>query len=134
MLLLDTDVMIDLLRQYPPAVAWLDSVGDEEIALPGFVVMELIQGCRNKQEQDKIEAALAPYRVVWPSPTTCDAALSVFARYYLSHNLGILDALMAQIAVALHEPLHTFNQKHYVAVPHLTTIQPYEKDITRSDC
>jgi predicted nucleic acid-binding protein len=83
MLLLDTDVMIDLLRQYPPAVAWLDSVGDEEIALPGFVVMELIQGCRNKQEQDKIEAALAPYRVVWPSPTTCDAALSVFARYYL---------------------------------------------------
>lgn len=134
MLLLDTDVMIDLLRQYPPAVAWLESVGDEEIVLPGFVVMELIQGCRNKQEQDKVEAVLATFRVAWPSPATCDAVLSVFARYYLSHNLGILDALMAQMAVALSTPLHTFNQKHYVAVPYLSTIQPYEKDITRSDC
>ncbi len=24
MILLDTDVMVDLLRQYPPAVSWLD--------------------------------------------------------------------------------------------------------------
>ena len=51
MILLDTDVMIDLLRQYPPAVAWLDSLGSEEIILPGFVAMELIQGCRDKAEQ-----------------------------------------------------------------------------------
>jgi len=26
MILLDTDVMIDLLRQYPPAVAWFDTL------------------------------------------------------------------------------------------------------------
>lgn len=42
MLLLDTAVMIDLLRQYPPAVAWLDSLREEEIVLPGFVMMELM--------------------------------------------------------------------------------------------
>jgi len=41
MTLLDTDVMIDLLRQYPPAVAWLDSLGDEEIVLPGFAMRRL---------------------------------------------------------------------------------------------
>jgi hypothetical protein len=29
MILLDTDIMIDLLRQYPPAMAWLDSLGEE---------------------------------------------------------------------------------------------------------
>ena len=128
MLLLDTDVMIDLLRQYAPAVAWLDSLGEEEIVLPGFVAMELMQGCRNKQEQEKMEVDLAAYSVAWPSPTTCDAALAAFASYHLSHGLGILDALIGQMAVALHMPLHTFNQKHYLAMPHLTTIQPYEKD------
>ena len=132
MLLVDTDVMIDLLRQYPPALAWLDSLGEEEIVLPGFVVMELIQGCRNKQEQEKVEADLAAYSVAWPSPATCEAALSTFARYYLSHDLGILDALIAQMAVALRVPLHTFNQKHYVAIPHLVTVQPYEKGAQRS--
>ena len=51
MILLDTDIMIDLLRKYPSAFAWLASLGDEEIGLPGFVVMELIQGCKNKLEQ-----------------------------------------------------------------------------------
>jgi predicted nucleic acid-binding protein len=40
MIFLDTDVMIDLLRQHPPAVAWLGSLRDEEIVLPGFVVMD----------------------------------------------------------------------------------------------
>jgi len=41
MILLDTDVIVDLLRQYPPVVAWLDSLGEERITLSGFVVMEL---------------------------------------------------------------------------------------------
>jgi len=127
MILLDTDAMIDLLRQYPPAVAWLDSLDEEEIVLPGFVVMELIQGCRNKAEQEKVGRELEAYGIAWPSPETCDEALSVFSSYHLSHGLGILDALIGQMAVALSLPLYTFNQKHYEAIPNLKTVQPYEK-------
>ena len=48
MILLDSDVMIDLLRQHLPAMKWFDALDDEEeLLLPGYVVMELIQGCRN---------------------------------------------------------------------------------------
>jgi len=43
MILLDTDVMVDILRGYEPAKEWLASV--EEIGVPGLVAMELIQGC-----------------------------------------------------------------------------------------
>jgi predicted nucleic acid-binding protein len=57
MIFLDTDVMIDLLREYPPAVTLLESISEEEIVLPGFVVMELIQGSRNKGEQERIKKA-----------------------------------------------------------------------------
>jgi predicted nucleic acid-binding protein len=127
MILLDTDVMIDLLRQYPPALIWLGSLGEEEIILPGFVVMELIQGARNKVEQERIEKELRSYGIGWPSSEMCDEALSVFARYYLSHGLGILDALIGQMAVALDLPLYTFNRGHYEAIPNLRTMQPYEK-------
>ena len=64
MILLDSDVMIDLLRQYPPAVEWFDTLEDEEeIILPGYVVMELIQGCRNKIEQERLQSELATYRM-----------------------------------------------------------------------
>ena len=48
MIFLDSDVVIDILRQFSPAMEWFDSLNDdEELVLSGFVVMELIQGCKN---------------------------------------------------------------------------------------
>jgi predicted nucleic acid-binding protein len=126
--LVDTDVMVDLLRQHAPAVAWLNSLEDAEILLPGIVVMELTQGCRTQADQKRLQKALAPYGVIWPPPDVCDAALGVFARFYLSHSLGIIDALIGQLAVSQDLPLFTFNQKHYVTIPGLRVVQPYRKD------
>lgn len=127
MIILDSDIMIDLLRRHPPAIAWLEALGDEELVLPGFVVMELLQGCRSKVEQDRIEKILTAFEIVWPSPETCDEALHIFSQFHLSHNLGLLDALIGQTAVALNLSLHTFNHKHYTAIPNLITTQPYSK-------
>ncbi len=127
MVLVDTDIMIDLLRHYPLAVAWLEALEDEELLLPGFVVMELTQGCRTQAEQRRLQKALAPYAVTWPPPDVCDEALTVFSRFYLSHSLGIIDALIGQLAVSLDLPLHTFNQKHYAAVPRLRVVSPYSR-------
>jgi predicted nucleic acid-binding protein len=50
MVLLDTDVMIDILRKHQPALAWLDSLEKEAIGIPGLVALELLQGCRGKNE------------------------------------------------------------------------------------
>jgi predicted nucleic acid-binding protein len=126
MLLLDTDVMVDLLRGHAPAVAWLEAL-DDDILLPGFVVMELLDGCEVKAEQQRIQRALAEYEIIWPSPDICDEALKVFALYHLSHYLGVIDALIGQLAVALNTPLHTFNQKHYAVIPGLQLTQPYSR-------
>lgn len=130
MILLDSDVMIDLLRQYPPAMRWFDLLeSEQEIALPGYVVMELIQGCRNKAEQEQVQRILTPYGVVWPEPADCDRALQVFADHRLSEQTGLLDALIGQTAIALQTPLYTFNQRHYRFMPDLETIQPYTKTL-----
>jgi len=108
MILLDSDLMIDLLRQYPPAVRWLDALDEEEeLLLPGYVVMELIQGCRNKVEQKRLQRELATYGVAWLAPADCDRALDIFTEYRLSHNAGLLDVLIGQTAVALRVPLYT---------------------------
>lgn len=128
MILLDSDVMIDLLRQYAPAITWFDTLDEEEeLLLPGYVVMELIQGCGNKVEQERLQQELAPYGVVWLASADCDEALDVFVEYHLSHSAGLLDVLIGQIAVTWRIPLYTFNQKHYGFIPELQTIQPYEK-------
>ncbi len=127
MIILDSDIVIDFLRQYPPAVNWLSVLGDEEIALPGYVVMELMQGCTNKVELRELKKFIADFEVIWPSSEICNEALEVFSQYNLSHNLGLLDALIGQTAVALGLPLHTFNRKHYTAIPNLVMVQPYQK-------
>jgi len=128
MILLDSDILIDLLRKYPPAVNWFDALHeDEELVVPGYAVMELIQGCRNRTEQDRVQRELAEFGVIWPSSTDCNLALDVFAEYRLSHNAGLLDVLIGQTAVAMDLPLYTFNQRHYSFIPGMQTSQPYSK-------
>jgi predicted nucleic acid-binding protein len=125
MILLDTDVAVDILRSHPPAVNWLQGLGSAPLGLPGLVVMELVQGCQNKGQQQRVEQFCQPYALYWPAAVDCQRALQDFAAYRLSHNLGLLDALIAHTAVGLGEQLATFNTKHYGVVAALTTIQPY---------
>ena len=125
MMLLDTDVAVDILRGHPPAVAWLRGLGASPVGLPGLVAMELLQGCQSKAEQQRVERIFGKYRLYWPSDADSQRALVDFADYHLSHNLGLLDALIAHTVVGLSQELATFNVKHYSIVAALKTIQPY---------
>lgn len=131
MLLVDTDLLVDVLRRYPPVLAWLDTLGDEELSVPGFVAMELIQGCSNKMEQKRVERMLAKYSIRWPGQDTYRVAFQVFAKHHLSHRLGILDTVIGHLAVSIGVPLCTFNRKHYSVIPNLTLIEPYKREPQR---
>ncbi len=126
MLVLDADILIDIQRLNANAVAWFASLTDAP-SVPGLVVMELIQGAQNaKQVRDALRLT-APLPVVWPTAADCQRAQGDFATLHLSHNLGLLDALIAATAVGLSAQFCTFNDKHYRAVPGLTTLRPYAK-------
>jgi hypothetical protein len=127
MVLLDTDVAVDVLRGYEPAIDWLLSRGDEAVTLPGFVAMELLQGCQNKRDQRTVRKEIKAYNITWPSSEACDQGLAFFAEYRLSDGLGLLDALIASLAVELNAPLHTFNEKHYQPILEVEAVRPYER-------
>lgn len=127
MILLDTDIMIDILRGYPPAVQWMQSLGDEDIALPRFVVMELIQGCETKRELTSLRKKLLPLKIYWLETDDCNRAVEIFSQYHLSHHIGIIDVMIGQLAVSLKTPLYSFNKKHYSSITSLQIIQPYQK-------
>jgi predicted nucleic acid-binding protein len=110
-----------------PAVQWLNNLNDTPIVISGFAVMELIQGCRSQADQRRVMKLIESYEVHWLDAEGCDQAPALFAAYRLSHNLGMIDALIAQTAIGLEVPLATFNQKHYTAVPRLKTVQPYRR-------
>lgn len=120
MILLDTDVMVDILRGYEPAKEWLNSV--REIGIPGLVAMELIQGCQNAREQKQLEKALAGYPLYWLDEDSCNNALTNFSAHHLSDNIGLLDALIAETAISTNAELATFNVKHYRVLKGLRSI------------
>jgi len=127
LILIDTDILVDVLRGYPPSVAWLEASSDETVLLPGFVMMEAVDGCRNLEEQRRVEKFVDRFGLVWPEPPTCERALEVYLDEHLRSNIGILDAVIGQMAVDLDLPLCTFNRKHYAAVPRLRIEEPYPK-------
>lgn len=109
MFLLDTDVVIDIMRNHAPVVEWLRELGAEELSLSGLVAMELLQG-------------------YWPTQSDSSRAYDSFSKFHLSDGIGILDALIAETAVGLKSPLATFNEKHYRVISDLDLIQPYSRN------
>ncbi len=126
MYLLDTDVLIDVQRGYTPALEWFGNL-EELPFVPGFVVMELIQDAQNSRQVRQVLRLVEPLPVVWPTEGDCGRALSDFTDYHLSHNLGLLDSLIAACAIGLSATLCTFNVRHYRVVSGLDILRPYSR-------
>lgn len=95
MAIVDTDVMVDVLRGYPPAVAWLRSLGNEVLVIPGLVIMELLEGRRNRSETESLLRWIAKYEICWPTERDCNRGLAHFAFGRLGAKLSIYGELWA---------------------------------------
>lgn len=94
MYVLDTDILIDVLRGYQPAIDWFTTL-KEVPSISGFVAMELIQNAKNKQQVNQVFKLIAPLPIIWLTEIDCANALSDFSKYHLSNGVGLLDALIA---------------------------------------
>ena len=94
-------------------------------AVPGFVVMELIQDARNANEVREALSSSAPLSRVWPSEADSHRCFPISPR---CTSPTISDCWMRSIAacaVGRSATLYTFNVKHYSSVPGLKVAQPY---------
>jgi tRNA(fMet)-specific endonuclease VapC len=126
MYVLDTDILIDVLRGYQPAITWFSTL-TEIPSIPGFVVMELMQNAKNKQQVNQVFKLIAPLPIIWLTEMDCAKALSDFSQYHLSDGVGLLDTLIAHCVISKNATLCTFNVKHYRVIPNLKIIQPYNR-------
>jgi predicted nucleic acid-binding protein len=125
--LVDTDVMVDIQHKVPNALAWFASVTSADIAVPGFVAMELEQSARNSREAYSSRRLIRSLPIVWPHPADLSAALSDFRALHLSHGIGMMDCMIAATARGLGATLFTFNSRHFSAIPGLVIHQPYKR-------
>jgi predicted nucleic acid-binding protein len=110
----DTDILIDAGWQMEQAIhVLLETEQNAKLAISVVSEMEMIVGCRNKTELQKVERFLERFTVIKLSETVSDTAVELLKRYRASHGLKMPDALIAATAIVQQAPLITKNQKDF---------------------
>ncbi len=125
--MLDSDVLIEILRGRPEAGQWLTGLGSQIVGISMLTRMEILQGARNRQEQTILIAQLNRYEVVFLDADDAIQALKWFESYRLSHGVGSMDCLIAASALRIGKPFYTFNAKHYRPFIALQAREPYSR-------
>lgn len=125
--LLDTTVLVDVIRREEAALDYTDSTRKAEGSLRLSIVtkMELIIGCRDKAEVQKTEKPLADYDVLDVTPLIARKAYELIVRFSKSHGMAIPDALIAATAMVENAVLVTSNVRHFSMVDGLRLEKPY---------
>lgn len=117
MLLVDTNILIDYLRQKPKAIAFIEQHGKANLALSPIVIMELFQGVLNRVDFQRTRKALNGFVVLDLDTSIAQLAMQLQQQYVLSHQLGIPDALLAATALIYDLELRTYNLKDFHFIP-----------------
>lgn len=120
-LLLDTSVLIDVLRGQEGAVAFLHdaTTRDDELWSVTIVRTEVLAGMRPR-EQGPTMALLAALRWIDVTVDLADAAGALARKYLRSHpGVDVTDYLVAAAAQQLQTRPCTMNFRHYPMFPDL---------------
>jgi predicted nucleic acid-binding protein len=121
---LDTAIVVDILRDHPPAVSWLQAQ-QEPFGLSPVVWLEVIEGAANKLDQKRAVQLLERFERVEVAPRDFDWAIRSALALRLSHNIDMMDCLIAASAYRLGLPLFTRNFKHFQPLIGLLALKPY---------
>ena len=112
--LVDTDILIDAALGVEIAVSWLrDAETREGVAISAISQMELLVGCRNKMEQNKLDRFLKRFQILQSTEEISEIAVALLRKYRLSHGLLIADALIAATAISRGLAFATKNRRDY---------------------
>ncbi len=123
-LMIDTDVLIDYLRDQPDAVTYLESLTGP-LLMSVITLAELYAGVREGGERTRLDQFVQAFQLV-PVDGGIAQKGGLYRRDYLpSHNVGLADALIAATAESEQATLVTLNQKHFPMLGQLFV--PYRK-------
>lgn len=111
---IDTDILIDVSRGNEKAIVYLQNLTTNgSLAVRLITQMELLVGCRNKQETVLLDKFLKRFQIIKLNEAISMIAVDLLRQYRLSHGLLMPDALIAATALSLDSGLATKNQRDY---------------------
>jgi len=109
MIFIDTNIIIEYLKNKD----FLANYNLQELFINDIVIMELYQGARNKNDLAFIKKEIAIFQVLKTNQEIITLAQQIIEKYSLSHNMKIMDALIAATAMVYDLELMTLNQKDF---------------------
>ena len=91
--LIDSSILIDLSRKFSTAKIWIDQFEIGDLVISFVSVAELLSGCRNKREQERVEADLVDYPILWATQEAQMQAIALLGQFRLSNGIGFLDEI-----------------------------------------
>jgi predicted nucleic acid-binding protein len=123
--LLDTSILVDLLRGFPPATSWFAGLGRQRTAITPVVWMETVQGATDGAKRARTLRFLRQFSLEHPTPDDNRWAMRQIASFHLSHSVHLQDAMIASVAARLAVPLYTTNLRHFQPLPSVDAKKPY---------
>lgn len=121
--ILDTDIVVDVLRGLPKANEFINEL--EEINITSFTAMELIDGCKDKKSLNLVKKLLEEMTIIFSTPKSQASALAIFNEYKLSKGIGLIDSLISGIVLEQNFVLVTRNFKHFDFIYNIKVESPY---------
>jgi predicted nucleic acid-binding protein len=122
---LDTSVLVDILRVYPSVSVWLKTQIHITFCITPLTWMEVLLGSQNMTAQRTALRFLTQFEMIYPIEADMDWAMQQLTEYRLSHNVGIMDCLIAAPCHRLQSTLYTRNLKHFTPMLGSLVQQPY---------
>lgn len=116
-LLLDTSVLVEVLRARKGEVIWVEEILVEYVPIGLFlspvVAAELFYGARSKNDLSFLEKFVSRFQLLEFTASTHGIFLELMRKYSLSHRPKVADALIAVAALEHAIPLFTLNTRDF---------------------
>lgn len=123
-MLVDTDILIDYLRDHPEAISFLER-NVEDVFISSVSVAELYQGVREGQERTRLSRMISAL-VVLPLTEEIAETAGLYRRDYRDRfGCGLADCMIAATASEHRLDLATLNTRHFQMLKNVIT--PYTK-------
>ncbi|MFQ3648141.1 MAG: PIN domain-containing protein [Anaerolineae bacterium] len=121
--IVDTNIIVDLIRNHPPALNWLEHQPTHGIPLVAH--MEAVDGAANTEWLARTLAVLSRFEIVYLTQPDQEWAAEQHRRLRLSYGVHFEDCRIAAAAQRLNVPLYTHNLKHMQPLLGALAVAPY---------
>ncbi len=122
MVILDTNIIIELYKGNVQVRATCEALGEENLFINSVVAAEFYGGVRDKKELPLIQKHIRKFPLIHINEAISEIAVGLMERYCLSHHPFVGDMLIAATALYYISPVYTLNRKDYRHIPKLKLI------------